>query len=613
MKRLILYVHYDADGKLDPHILFQLSRLVEEKFFIVFISNSPLKTEDQELLSPLVERLVLRPNRGFDFGAWKEVILRMGKKELESWDELILMNSTCYGPLFPLEPVFHHMKRICCDFWSLTYHGHYEGFPEHLQSYFIVLRRSAFLSEVFLDFWKLLPDTTTVMETIYLCEIEFSQFLIKAGLSFSVYAKSDDEHWDYEINYRPNQSFFAAYYMLRHYNIPFVKVKSFYSYPSPSIDAPASLLKYIEAETTYPVDLIVAHQHRIAPVAAQRRMPNNVLVLDTKIDSLSLNRIKIAVVMHIFYEESCAWLFEALENIQHSIDCYISVCSESIKKVVEKYLQQQRFSYIDKYKICLVENRGRDIFPWLSFFADNLSSYDVVLKIHSKKSPTVCEMFVEAWRDWISDSLLHSPAAVNQILAAFESYPKLGVILPPYPPVFHVHKQLLYSGTEELKCIQQDLYCRLGINPPPEIRAPLFPVGSMFWYRPAALQALHTLKLTRKDFPEEPLGNRETMAHAVERSILYVAQAAGYFYQLAIPKQNLVDTYLLYEDMLIKRSEEGLSLSQEELINENRWLRQNLSMLLNSRAWKFAELLRKTKHTLLMKLRNAKIFPWCGK
>lgn len=599
MTRLLLYVHFDRDGLLDPHVVFQISRLAEEGFSIVFISNSPLDEESQQLLSPLVSRLVLRPNRGFDFGAWRDVILAMGRDALAQWDELVLMNSTCYGPLCSLMPIFECMMEKGYDFWGLTQHEAAEGFEAHVQSYFMVLRRAVFLSEVFFQFWHSLVDSESVMETVVKSEIGFSQALVHAGFVCGAFVEPESSPcWDYEINFRPNLSFFAAHYLLRHFEIPFVKVKAFYNYEYPSLDAPAALLQRVAA-TGYPSELIVKHQRRIAPVATQRRLPGTLLLLHPEDTDMAPCSLKLAVAARVSDVEQGRSLLKKLANIPCPFDCHITVPNKALYHELDISLKRKtKPVQMQKCLIAILDGEIEPSLFWLRSFTDSIFHYDTVLVMQDLSPHESCRIFSEAWQDWNSESLLLSPIAVGKILGAFQDNSHLGVVLPSYPPVFHVHKRLSYKGTATMQDSLAGVYRRLGIKPPAEIRAPLFPVGSMFWYRPAALRRLHELTFSQEDFPDEPIGDRETMAHAIERAILYVAQAAGYSYRLAISEQNLADTFFLYEDLLIKRSEDGVIVSNEELLNENRRLQEHLSLILNSRAWKLVEKLRSIKRLL---------------
>ena len=62
-----------------------------------------------------------------------------------------------------------------------------------------------------------------------------------------------------------------------------------------------------------------------------------------------------------------------------------------------------------------------------------------------------------------------------------------------------------------------------------EDKAPVAPLGSVFWFRTKALAKLHEYPWTYEDFPEEPLPVNGTISHAIERIRPYVAQEAGYY------------------------------------------------------------------------------------
>ena len=69
----------------------------------------------------------------------------------------------------------------------------------------------------------------------------------------------------------------------------------------------------------------------------------------------------------------------------------------------------------------------------------------------------------------------------------------------------------------------------------------MFPVGNMFWAKTTAVKPIFNMHLKQEDFPEE-LGQLDaTIAHAIERSWVYVAQSNGFssrYVMNAIDKTN---------------------------------------------------------------------------
>lgn len=80
-----------------------------------------------------------------------------------------------------------------------------------------------------------------------------------------------------------------------------------------------------------------------------------------------------------------------------------------------------------------------------------------------------------------------------------------------------------YDNTVELL---NDLGCHVPLSKHVE---PIAPLGTMFWFRPAALAPLYDRDWQWEDFPPEPNNTDGTILHAIERAYAYVAQSAGYF------------------------------------------------------------------------------------
>lgn len=55
------------------------------------------------------------------------------------------------------------------------------------------------------------------------------------------------------------------------------------------------------------------------------------------------------------------------------------------------------------------------------------------------------------------------------------------------------------------------------------------PLGTMFWFRPRALNGLLDREWSFDDFPPEPINIDGTILHYIERAYGYVAQSNGYY------------------------------------------------------------------------------------
>src|SRR5829696_4362885 len=129
MRRLAIYAHYDSQREVKRftlHFLQCLAKLCER---VDFVSTSPLPERELDKVRPLCARAFTKENTGFDFGMWQRAL---GDVDLAAWDELVITNSSVFGPLFPLEEMFERMAAARCDFWSATDNHDIDW---HLQSY----------------------------------------------------------------------------------------------------------------------------------------------------------------------------------------------------------------------------------------------------------------------------------------------------------------------------------------------------------------------------------------------------------------------------------------------------------------------------------------------
>lgn len=231
-----------------------------------------------------------------------------------------------------------------------------------------------------------------------------------------------------------------------------------------------------------------------------------------------LEPVRIAAVLHIFYVELAAELKNLLANIPARVDVYISTTDDAKKSALEKI-----FADFDKGKVTVkvFENRGRNIAPLLVGFREIYSGYDLCVHLHSKKSPHASKL--AGWGEFLYENLLGSPeiiAGILQILARRD----VGIVFPQY---FSAIRSAVNWG-ENFEAARE-FSARLGILLD-ERWLLEFPAGSMFWFKPRAIAPLLNCGLTFEDFPAERGQTDGTLAHALERIFLYVAEREGFKY-----------------------------------------------------------------------------------
>ena len=237
--------------------------------------------------------------------------------------------------------------------------------------------------------------------------------------------------------------------------------------------------------------------------------------------NISSARYKIAVAAHIFYPEQTQALVELLMNIASGCDIYVSVRPGDSGSVLG--ILGNAFAG-NKITVREVPNRGYDIAPFICTFGQHYADYDLVLKLHTKKSSHV--PWLTGWGDYLWGNMTGSPQTISAILKLFRDNEKLGLVYPEIiPPLKDVLKK---DPWQENWYNCRLLGERLGLSIQREIDLD-FPAGSMFWFRPKALEPLFMLGLTAEDFPEGSRVLRNgTPAHAVERLLVLIAEKQGF-------------------------------------------------------------------------------------
>ena len=229
MNRILLYIHYNKFDEVSEHVLYQLEQINPLFSRVILISNSHLEKNYMRKLEMIgITEIIQRANIGFDFAAWRDGMEYVGFDHLEKYDSVTLMNDTCIGPLWPLEPYFRSFESaIDCDFWGMTNFKKTKYFREHVQSYFVSYSREVVSSKVFKSFWMNVKSYDNVRQVIDNYETKFTSDLKRTGFNYQVVFNTLEEKSDDMLH--PDFSYYRPFDILNH-RVPFLKLKALQSH-----------------------------------------------------------------------------------------------------------------------------------------------------------------------------------------------------------------------------------------------------------------------------------------------------------------------------------------------------------------------------------------------
>jgi len=535
-KRLGIFFFFDAQGIVDSYVETLLTDMVKNLSELVIVVNGELTAKSYARLTAFTDNIILRENKGLDAWAYKTAMESYGWDRLIEFDEIVLFNATIMGPVYPFEEMFTEMAGRDIDFWGITWFhlapgdpfGHsLEGYlPRHLQSHFHAYRRSLVCSKAFQDYWDNLPQINSYEESVGLHEAPFTQRFERLGFVSDVYVNTEDlEGFTLQpILFTPKQ-------LIAERRCPIFKRRSFFHSYEDVLhqavgNATVELYEYLRDHTDFDTNLIWDNALRSMNMADLVKNLQLTYVLPTQTVTREPKQQKVALIAHLYYMDLVEPTLEYIRNMPEGIDIFLSTSSP--EKVEQVKVACQGLPY--NIEVRLVENRGRDVGPFLVGWKDVVQNYDVVCYTHDKKVTQLSPYSVgDGFAYKCFENLLPTRDFVKNVIATFDAEPRLGFLTPTPPnhadyfPVYTLGWGPNFDRTEAL-------LHELGINVPldPD-KEPVAPLGSMFWFRPKALKPLFDHDWQWEEFPPEPCDIDGTIMHAIERAHGYVAQGAGYY------------------------------------------------------------------------------------
>lgn len=190
MARLLLYAHHHPAHTVTPAVLHTLRHFRALGFELVFASTSPIDdAAAAQALAELGAQVLVVPNIGYDFYAWRCAWLAQAPARWAGLQQLVLLNSSVQGPFHDLEGFLQHLQARPADVLGATLSQEPHA---HLQSYFLLFKPRALQADGVHQFWQNLQPYPDRARTIAHHELRLTDYLQALGLRVDAFHRASD-------------------------------------------------------------------------------------------------------------------------------------------------------------------------------------------------------------------------------------------------------------------------------------------------------------------------------------------------------------------------------------------------------------------------------------
>ncbi len=220
-KRTAVVSCFLSGGNIPESLLIMLRGLEKVADNIILVGDCPVIPAELDKLSGLVCYAEFERHKQYDFGSYKRGLQYAritGLLDDHTSDELILLNDSCWGPVYPFEELWQRMENEICDFWGCSGLKDKQQLihKSHISSYFYVFRKPVISSRHLDNFLNNIQGEYDRNKVILTLETQLTDYLQKKGFLWqTVYKECFNNIYDKPLTF------------LKEYRIPLVKKKAF--------------------------------------------------------------------------------------------------------------------------------------------------------------------------------------------------------------------------------------------------------------------------------------------------------------------------------------------------------------------------------------------------
>lgn len=463
---------------------------------------------------------------------FKDILMKLlEQNELKEYEELVLMSDTLYGPIYPVNVMFQEMDRRNTLLWGIFKHSGMMEFnrttPQFLDEQFVVIKKELFLSAAFKNFLFANENIGSYME--------------KQGYSWETYVNYSCFGVENFENYYAHNVY--EYSLLKDVHVPFIE-REIFNFGGETqayfgkAEQPELALEYIKQETNYNVEFIwddILKNNNLRNIYETLHL--NRIVDKNCLEGKKKSGAKIALFLHLFYEDLFEVCISYIANMPKDADVYITINTEEKKKKVINLVKNMSLQC--SVNVIIVLDRGRELGALLVACRKYLMKYDYVCHVQDKRSSHIHRPVAESHMRNFFESTIASKIYVENILLLFEREAHLGCLIPNQLVLGGMGKVDIFFGEwaadfDNTKKLLQKIGTRIPVSQ--ELQPFVF--GTVGWFRTKAVEPIFTYQWKYEDFEEEPLELDGCTAHAIERAVPYIAQGQGYYTATIMEKQD---------------------------------------------------------------------------
>lgn len=234
-RRTAIVASYFGKGVIPDSLLYLLKGLRDVVDNIVYVADCKVLPDEIEKLRPLVTIAKFERHGQYDFGSYRRglaIAREEGLLDSSVANELVVINDSSYGPLYPFSESFSEMEKRDVDFWGYTGYNAFGNI--HVSSYFYLFKRQVIDSGKLDEFLSGVQGRMERDKVIVKFEMKLTKFLADAGFKWDTFVP---------FGYKHSSPTKHPLSICKNFRMPLVKAKTVNGDSYESVD---KLLEFVE-------------------------------------------------------------------------------------------------------------------------------------------------------------------------------------------------------------------------------------------------------------------------------------------------------------------------------------------------------------------------------